>query len=315
MKTLDRRPLPQLLPPPRRSRGAGRVPPATRPPVADPSRLRTLARALTIMGLACLSVAVFQTWIGNVSERREQRTLRGAFQQILSTGAGLGRDADGNQRAIEAGSAVALLEIPKIGVRKIVVEGSGANELKRGPGLLPSSPLPGQPGHTIIVGRRTTYGSPFKKLDTLTPQDDVKVTTPYGQFAYKIRGVETVSPGKATKLEPTEGSLLSLLTSDAPHIGGSALMVTAVLDGDPSTFADPPRKSAGEPGSVTFAGNAGAGPGAAALGVLLLSALVGADSLYRRWRRWPTYLLTTPVIIALLLAFMENLSSLLPTTL
>lgn len=310
MKTLER--------PPKLSLRRLQLPRVTMPDRRSLERIskpRALARALTIMGLASLSLAVFQVRIGDIAERREQRTLRASFQEIVGSGAGLGRDAQGQPAPIRKGSPVALLEIPKLGVRKIVVEGSGADELKTGPGLLQSSPIPGQVGHTIIAGRRTTYGSPFRHLDVLGAGDQIDVTTPYGEFTYEVRNTETLQPDKAVKLEDTLGSLLTLVTSDPPHVGGTGLAVNATLDGDPSAFPDPPRQQSSSPGSVTFAGNASAGPAAAATGVLLLTALLGADALYRRWRRWPTYLLTTPVVLALLLAWMESVASLLPTTL
>jgi hypothetical protein len=44
--------------------------------------------------------------------------------------------------------------------------------------------------------------------------------------------------------------------------------------------------------------------------VLFLGSLLVTDGLYRRWRRWPTYLLTTPIVLALLFAWMQNLTSL-----
>jgi hypothetical protein len=46
-----------------------------------------------------------------------------------------------------------------------------------------------------------------------------------------------------------------------------------------------------------------------------MGALIGADAMYQRWRRWTTYLLTTPVIVALAFAWMQNLSSVLPASL
>lgn len=290
-------------------------PRSTPPGTARSSKTGALVRALTLMGFASLALAAFQVRIGDISERRSQRELRSSFQQVLATGAGLGKDAQGQPKPIATGSAVALLEIPKLGVRKVVVEGSGADELKRGPGLLQSSPIPGQAGHSIVAGRRTTYGAPFRRLQLLAASDPIRMTTPYGRFTYSVRDVQTVRTGTVARLSETPGSLLTLLTSDPPNLGGAALAVNATLEGKPSAFPDPPRQSSGKPGGVSFAGNAGAGPAAAAFGILLLAALLVADNLYRHWRRWPTYLLTTPVILALLLMWMESVSSLLTTTL
>ena len=48
---------------------------------------------------------------------------------------------------------------------------------------------------------------------------------------------------------------------------------------------------------------------------LLIVTIVAASFLYRRWARGPTYLLTTPVIVALLFLLFENFDRLLPATL
>lgn len=274
-----------------------------------------LTRAITILAVLTLGFAVFQARIGNLTERRSQRELKNTLKEVLASGAGIGRDASGNAKPIPPGSAVAFLDVPRLGVNKAVVEGAGAEQLKRGPGLLAGAPLPGQTGHSIIVGRRTTYGSPFRHLELLSPGDEIKASTPFGKFTYKVRDNDTVEPGKIKDLAEADGGLLTLVTSDPPYVGGRALAVTATLQGDPSTFPDPLRGAAAATGTVDFGGNAGSRIGALVAGVLLMAALIGADALYQRWRRWTTYVLTTPVILALAFAWMQNLSSVLPASL
>ena len=65
---------------------------------------------------------------------------------------------------------MAKLEIPKIGKvggdALYVVPGVSHDDLKKGPGHYPDTPLPGQLGNASIAGHRTTYGEPF--FDTST---------------------------------------------------------------------------------------------------------------------------------------------------
>ena len=63
------------------------------------------------------------------------------------------------------GDALGKLLIPSIGVSEYVVEGTDADNLRKGPGHYPDTPLPGQRGTVAIAGHRTTYGAPFRKLD------------------------------------------------------------------------------------------------------------------------------------------------------
>lgn len=277
---------------------------------AGRTRAAAVARALTVMGVLSLAFGLFQARIGDVSERRAQRALRSTLVQMLAAGSGFPRGVSGQVRQIAAGSPVAALDIPKIGVHKIVVEGAGAESLKAGPGVVSSSPLPGQPGQTIVVGRRTTFGSPFRHLDALVAGDQIKTVTPFGRFTYTVRETHTVPAGAVAQLDPTAGSVLTLVTSDPPYVGDKALVVVADLKGDPSTYQEPPRAASTDAGAFAFTGNPASEIGAVVTGVLFLGSLLVTDGLYRRWRRWPTYLLTTPIVLALLFAWMQNLTSL-----
>ena len=72
---------------------------------------------------------------------------------------------------------MARLEIPRIGVDEIVVAGVGVDDLHKGPGHYPDTPLPGERGNVAIAGHRTTYGAPFHDIDELQPGDEVVATT------------------------------------------------------------------------------------------------------------------------------------------
>ena len=60
------------------------------------------------------------------------------------------------------GEPFAFLTIPSLGIEDLVVyEGVDTETLKKGPGHMDSTPLPGQPGNAVVSGHRTTYGRPF----------------------------------------------------------------------------------------------------------------------------------------------------------
>ena len=80
------------------------------------------------------------------------------------------------------GDAVARIQIPKIGVDSIVVNGVSRDDLRKGPGHYPDTPMPGQFGNAAIAGHRTTYGAPFGDLDQLNPGDLIQVRTLQGNF-------------------------------------------------------------------------------------------------------------------------------------
>ena len=90
------------------------------------------------------------------------------------------------------GDALGKLLIPSIGVSEYVVEGTDADNLRKGPGHYPETPLPGQPGTSAIAGHRTTYGAPFRKLDKVKRGDRIVVELPYGTFVYRVERTQIV---------------------------------------------------------------------------------------------------------------------------
>lgn len=98
------------------------------------------------------------------------------------------------ERQAAAGEPVGRITMPEIGVSTVVVAGTGTDDLRRGPGHYPDTPLPGRPGTVGIAGHRTTYGAPFRKIDKLRKGDRVEVEMPYGAFLYEVERTRIVPP-------------------------------------------------------------------------------------------------------------------------
>jgi sortase A len=213
------------------------------------------------------------------------------------------------------GSPVALIDIPRLGLERLVVEGSTPDDLKAGPGHLSVSPMPGEFGNAVVLGRRTTYGGPLHDLNLLRPNDQISVTTGQGTFTYIVRDVGRVVAGDLRPLEGTLDSRLTLVTSDPPFLFNGRLVVVAMLVGTPLAVPtrNPPSVSASDLGLasnlVWFAP-----------ALLLSQLLVGTVWLAGRMRRryWPrsvTYMFAGPVIVALAVATTMILDRGLPGTL
>ncbi len=86
----------------------------------------------------------------------------------------------------EGGEAIARINIPKIRVNKIVVQGVQVEDLRNGPGHYRATVFPGQEGNSGIAGHRTTYGAPFNRIDELVPGDEIRVTTVQGEHLYRV---------------------------------------------------------------------------------------------------------------------------------
>jgi sortase A len=99
------------------------------------------------------------------------------------------------RRDAQDGAPIGRIAIPQIGADFVVVQGTDAGTLRKGPGHYPSATFPGLSGTVAIAGHRTTYGAPFRKVDELERGDAIVLTMPYGRFAYAVEGTRIVDPG------------------------------------------------------------------------------------------------------------------------
>ncbi|MEE8491408.1 MAG: sortase [Acidimicrobiia bacterium] len=143
-----------------------------------------------------------------------------------------------------AGEAFAQIRIAKIDLDATIIEGVRRRDLKKGPGHLSGSPLPGQPGNSVISGHRTTYGAPFGSLDELEPGDRIEVETAIGVHVYEVReapeqcrdeeGRCIVRPTDLWVIEPREGAWLTLTTCHPKFSARRRLIVFAELISGPN---------------------------------------------------------------------------------
>jgi sortase A len=140
------------------------------------------------------------------------------------------------KRRTRAGDPVGRIRMPSIGVSEVLVEGTGAGELRSGPGHYPATPLPGERGTVAVAGHRTTYGAPFHDLDGLERGDAIEVTMPYGRFTYEVERTRIVSPRAVEVVRRVDHDRLVLtachpLYSAAQRIVAFARLVEAVPRG------------------------------------------------------------------------------------
>ena len=92
------------------------------------------------------------------------------------------------------GDAIGQIELPTIDKSAYVVEGVGTDDLRKGPGHYPDTPLPGEHGTVAIAGHRTTHGAPFRNVDKLKRGDRIVLQMPYGGFVYRVERTQIVDP-------------------------------------------------------------------------------------------------------------------------
>ncbi|WML46801.1 class D sortase [Neobacillus sp. PS3-34] len=109
----------------------------------------------------------------------------------------------------EPGTKIGSLKFSSLGLNVPVVQGTHADELKKGAGHFAGSALPGQGGNVILSGHRDTV---FVKLKNLKKGDPVTFTTPYGDFVYETTGFKIVHSDDMTVAVPSDHETLTLTT-------------------------------------------------------------------------------------------------------
>ena len=67
------------------------------------------------------------------------------------------------QKQLRSEQTIARLEIPRIGINAVVVEGTTDGSLRKGIGHMEGTPLPGMGENFSLAGDRVLYGAPFLK--------------------------------------------------------------------------------------------------------------------------------------------------------
>ena len=149
-----------------------------------------------------------------------------------------------------AGDPVARLVIPKIGLDKIIVSGVAVNDLRKGPGHFPDTPLPGEHGNASVAGHRTTFGAPFNRVDELASGDRIEATTVKGTFVYLVSEIRVVPPTQYDVVGPTDTDVLTLVSCTPKLSATNRIIVRAVLDPSASAPVSDPGTATGPPPTV-----------------------------------------------------------------
>ncbi|MDP9464402.1 MAG: class E sortase [Actinomycetota bacterium] len=230
-----------------------------------------IGRTLITIGLLMFAFVGYQLWGTGIQTAQAQRTLSAEFDETLASvsaatstttttttappgtdpvtaGSTLPTDPIAPTTTTapvlaaakpipDSGKGVARLEIPRMGLNRIVVEGATVGDLTKGPGHFPETPLPGQLGNAAIAGHRTTHLAPFFDIDKLQPGDEIIVTTLNGRYLYRVTGTEIVAPQDYALVIPTTDftrATLTLVSCTPRYTAKSRIIVRSELVPDQS---------------------------------------------------------------------------------
>jgi sortase A len=125
------------------------------------------------------------------------------------------------------GHAWATITIGRIGLRMVVVQGTGEEDLKLGPGHDVGSDDPGRgPGGLVyIAGHRTTYLHPFYYLNDVRPGDAITLSRGGSTYTYRVYNVRTVIPTDIGVLRRVHGQETLVLSACTPRFSASHRLI------------------------------------------------------------------------------------------
>lgn len=108
-----------------------------------------------------------------------------------------------------ADTPIAVLEIPKIGLRTAVLEGTDEITLNRGVGWIVGTSLPGDEGNVGIAGHRDSF---FRGLQHIRIGDSIVLETLDGRQSFEVSELMVITPDQNSILGPTDEAMLTLVT-------------------------------------------------------------------------------------------------------
>jgi sortase A len=216
--------------------------------------LRGLGQTLITLGVVVLLFCVYELYFTNLYTDKQQDQLGDQIQQTWQAPP----PPPGSKLAsVIPGHALAIIRMPRIGMTgkvgangaRVVVEGVGHEDLKKGPGHYPGTAQPGAVGNMVISGHRTTYGAPFNRVDELRKGDAIVLETRDTWFTYRVTSEQVVSPTAVEVTYAVPGDrtatptkrLLTLTTCNPKYSAKQRLIVHALLESSlPKSAGDPP---------------------------------------------------------------------------
>lgn len=120
---------------------------------------------------------------------------------------------------IADGGVIGELEVPRLGLKAIVVQGDSAKLLRRAVGHLPETALPGEAGNVALAGHRDGL---FRPLRDARPGDSIILRTADREFQYQVEWTAVVPPSSVRVIQPTSEPALTLVTCFPFYYVGAA---------------------------------------------------------------------------------------------
>ncbi|HSV38935.1 MAG TPA: sortase [Nocardioidaceae bacterium] len=295
--------------------GERKPPPPARPATSVSSQL--LGSVGTLVALMLLTFVAEMALVGPVRHARQQNVLYQELRATMAAGTTPTGQLDFEGNPVQFGTPVGLLSIPSLGIREVMLEGTTSGVLMDGIGHRRDTPMPGQPGVSLVMGRQAAYGGPFGNLADIELDSEIAVRTAQGPMLFRVTAVRY--PGDPQLPPDPEVASLTLITATGtPFLPEDVVRIDAVLDEEFEVLPAPTRVYGTS--TLVDAEQSMAGDLRTLLPLLLWSQLLlilAALLAWVRtvWGRWQSWIVVVPVMSAVGLQVSHLVAQLLPNLL
>jgi sortase A len=156
-----------------------------------------IAKILLILGLLCLALYGFVTVQAYFKQEKLEEEL---YQPLNAPPAPEAGTVVGKR--LKEGDLFGKLEIPRLDMKVMVMEGDEASTLRLGAGHIPGTPM-------AIAGHRDTF---FRPLKDIKVSDMIRFTTPENTTEYRVVSTKIVGPTDTWILDDKSNNKLTLIT-------------------------------------------------------------------------------------------------------
>ncbi|MER6954261.1 MULTISPECIES: sortase domain-bontaining protein [unclassified Streptomyces] len=279
--------------------------------------VRHLARGgLLALAALLLGVTAQLLLVSGVQERSAQQSSFDELRGRLALGTAPVAQTDQDGRLLAPGTPVALIDVPRLDMTQVVLEGTDSAVLTEGPGHRRDTPLPGQSGTSVLMGRAAAYGAPFGELASLGAGDRFTVTTGQGKATYRVTGVRRAGDPAPAPLAAGKGRLVLVTATGHRFMPAGLLRVDAELVSAPFQTPAAVIRSGTLPDSEEPLARPSGAPWPLVMWLqALLLVSVAAVWTWHRWGRHQTWIVFAPVVLVLGLQVATRTTELLPNLL
>lgn len=173
--------------------------------------LRAAYHLFLAIGIAGLTYAGYLLVDAYAYQVREQNAFEKARTQNASQSE--------KPESVGEGGVLGEMEIPRLGLKTIVVQGDSEKTLRRAVGHVPDTAFPGQSGNVALAGHRDGF---FRPLRNIQSGDIIAFKTRTAEFQYQVESTAVVPPSDVSVLRASGGRTLTLITCFPFYYVGAA---------------------------------------------------------------------------------------------